>query len=346
MRTYDDDKTLAMIKATCCPDATGMELAAFIEQCKRTQLDPLSRQIYAIKRGNKTTVTVAIDGFRLIAERTGDYQGQSGPYWCGPDGDWRDVWLSKTPPTAAKIGVWRDRFREPCWGVARFDAYSTGGNMWQKMGDVMLAKCAEALALRKAFPQELSGLYTEDEMEQADAKQNPPPRHVDTATGEITNDVAPFDQMTSAAPKKTRSEIASCRDCGRPIAWTKNNQGQNRPYNVDKNNARTEQIHWDTCAGRLQNTPIQFKQPATIAPDNNEDDAPELYADMLGIEGFNDGYQAASRTEIVTKIRDGMRLLRHPVAYVTLDLDTMNEAELDVLLKKLRDEYRATQQKG
>ena len=67
----------------------------------------------------------------------------------------------------------RHDFKEPCWGVARFDAYAQkkkdGGlsAMWAGMGDVMVAKCSEALALRKAFPQELSGLYTGDEMAQS-----------------------------------------------------------------------------------------------------------------------------------------------------------------------------------
>ncbi len=93
------------------------------------------------------------------------------------------------------MGVWRKGFREPAYGVARFAAYAQtkkeGGltAMWQRMPDVMIAKCAEALALRKAFPQELSGLYTGDEM--AQAQPVPPPEHievVDTLTGEIVAD--------------------------------------------------------------------------------------------------------------------------------------------------------------
>lgn len=156
---------IATIKATVAKDATDSELKLFLAQCLRTGLDPLTRQIYFIKSRDKMQVTISIDGFRIVAERSGRYEGQLGPQWCGPDGNWRDVWLETGQPAAARVGIFRSGFREVLWGVATWKEFNKGIGQWPSMGAHMLAKVAEALALRKAFPNDLSGLYTSDEME-------------------------------------------------------------------------------------------------------------------------------------------------------------------------------------
>lgn len=162
-----------VILSTLSPGLSGNELRLFARICAQSGLDPFSRQIYAIKRAGRMTIQVGIDGYRALAERSGQYAGQLGPFWCGDNGEWTDVWLSKSPPVAAKIGVLRHDFKEPIWAVARLDAYRQSSNvLWGTMADVLLAKCAESLALRRAFPQMMHGLYTHEEMDQAGPPEN------------------------------------------------------------------------------------------------------------------------------------------------------------------------------
>lgn len=166
LTTWTPEQT-QLISSTIAPGCSGDELRLFAYACQRTGLDPFSRQIYAIKRGNKMTIQAGIDGLRSIAERSGQLDG-SETYWCGADGVWSDVWIGDKPPAAAKTIIHRKGCSHSFVGVARTQDYNAGQGLWSKMPAAMIAKCSEALSLRKAFPANLSGVYTTDEMEQAE----------------------------------------------------------------------------------------------------------------------------------------------------------------------------------
>ncbi len=149
-------------------DHSDDQFAEFVHSINRFQLDPFGNQIYSIlrpvrkgskemKRSNQT----GIDGYRLIADRTGAYAGNDDP-----------VFDSEGKPQRATVTVHKLVGGQRCQftATARWSEYFPGeqaGFMWKTKPHIMLGKCAEALALRKAFPAELSGLYTHEEMEQA-----------------------------------------------------------------------------------------------------------------------------------------------------------------------------------
>ena len=186
-----NEAEVALLKSQIASGATDGQLALFIQVCRQTGLNPFARQIYAVIRNEKQrdgsyapkmAIQTSIDGYRLLAQRSGEYAGQDGPYWYNPHTrEWVDVWLEEFPPAAAKVGVMRKGFTQPIYAVARFESYAVREyntntrkydgelkNLWAKMPELMIAKTAEALALRRAFPAELSGIYTDAEMEQAD----------------------------------------------------------------------------------------------------------------------------------------------------------------------------------
>lgn len=159
------------------------DVAVLFHQAKKTGLDPFRRQIYMITRkmrdgSRKPTIQTGIDGFYEIARRAaaaaGTTFGIPETYWCGDDGVWRDVWLPSQPPAAAKVVVTRGAASFTTVAVTR--EYMAQSPLWQKMPARMIAKCAEALAIRKAFPDVTSGLYTSEEMAQAGPGDQPQPQ--------------------------------------------------------------------------------------------------------------------------------------------------------------------------
>lgn len=168
---------VAVLREQIAPDTTDAELAHFARVCKATGLDPFRGQIYAIvrndsraPRGKRMTIQVGIDGLRRTSARTGLYQGTASEQWCASDLVWRDVWLDDEPPAAARVGVYRKGAREPIYAVATFRSYAQRTRdgrlvgLWASMPAEMLAKCAEAKALRRAFPDEAGDLYLDDEL--------------------------------------------------------------------------------------------------------------------------------------------------------------------------------------
>ena len=232
-----------LLRRTIAKGTTDDEFELFVYQCKRTGLDPLARQIYPVKRWDQSqgrevmAIQMAIDGFRLIAERSGKYAGQAGPFWCGHDGKWRDVWVDSEPPIAARVGALRSDFKEPCWGVASYKSYAqkkkdgSFTRMWQTMPDVMVAKCAEALALRKAFPQELSGLYTKDEMAQAAVVEDEPsyvpthetPEPYELSVPQLANNAG---NNWRAFGEELTAVLRSCETKADVFAWLEKNKDQ------------------------------------------------------------------------------------------------------------------------
>lgn len=179
---WTDDQAAVLRQTGISDDVTAAELSGFLHLCQRTQLDPFSRQIYLIgrkdKRANRVVFTpqTGIDGYRVIAHRviaeTREAFGYEDTLWCDSNGQWRDVWLPEAAPSAAKVTVLRNGQRFSAVALYREYAQTDyNGNptrMWKTMGANQIAKCAEALALRKAFPHDLAGVYTAEEMAQAD----------------------------------------------------------------------------------------------------------------------------------------------------------------------------------
>ena len=131
--------------------------------CQQTELNPILKQIYPVVRGNTMTIQTSIDGFRLMAERTRKYApGKESAFTYDKDGKLLSAtsYVKKLTPD----GTWH----EIAYTAFLSEYMVDSGALWKKMPHVMLSKCAEAAALRKAFPAELSKVYTPDEMQQAD----------------------------------------------------------------------------------------------------------------------------------------------------------------------------------
>lgn len=199
-----------LIKNTVCKGATNDELALFLYTAKRTGLDPLARQIHAVKRWDSVlgrevmAIQTGIDGYRLVADRTHKYA----------PGDIELLFDSKGGLLGATACV--KKLVEGTWidvkSTAYFDEYvqkkkdGTFIAMWKKMPRVMISKCAEALALRRAFPAELSGVYTEDELGQDVGGGLKEPKAKTTEPKQVTPQAEKKDAIPGEVVKRDEQE--------------------------------------------------------------------------------------------------------------------------------------------
>jgi len=203
---FTDEQT-RLIRNTYANGASEHEFSVFMEICRARRLNPLMRQVYFVSRWDSTKKTniwqpqISIDGMRAVAERTGKYAGQDEPEFIyGEDGGIR----------CAKVRVYRkDWGNRPAVGVAFWDEYvqrtkeGETTRMWKTMGHTMLAKCAESQALRKAFPEDLSGLYSPEEMAQASNEQ----RVTVTEDGEVIENALSKDQIMQLSSDILNSDL-------------------------------------------------------------------------------------------------------------------------------------------
>ncbi|MEZ2241751.1 phage recombination protein Bet [Microcoleus sp.] len=168
--TFNDSQVRLLKTTILDSETTNDELALFSLVCSRTGLDPFARQIYGIRRKGKLTFQTSIDGYRLIAERTKKYAGSDDAIFDEGLNLYQHFQTDRKQPTVATVTVWKlvDGTRCPFTASASWVQYSQAYNgkltdTWAKMPHLMLSKCAESLALRKAFPAELSGIYTSEE---------------------------------------------------------------------------------------------------------------------------------------------------------------------------------------
>lgn len=192
------------------------EFDGVMRRIDRAGLDLFRNQAYIIRNESDKTGEVSVEfrssiqALRMRANETGQYAGQRGPWWTGDGQDWTDVWLGDEPPAAAKVEVLRTDFEAPMTGIAKFDEYAAtyrSGDlmrMWAEMPAHMNAKCAEALALKRAFPQSLGGILTRAEMHRDDRGANPR----DGQAGQEASPESPSQQ----SPSQRGSDVSTLND--------------------------------------------------------------------------------------------------------------------------------------
>lgn len=253
---------LALVKQTVAQGATDAELKLYLYDCARQGVHPLDRLLHFTKRGGKYTPVTSIDLMRTRAADTDEYAGSDDAVFTFEDD-------TPMPPASARVTVWRFVQGQRCafTATARWMEYcpaSGQDHMWRKMPHTMLAKCAEALALRKGFPRQLAGLYAKEEMDQAgpEVSQMPTPARQEapgtthaaqSAPQAPARPVAPQDDIAEAMP--TLEPVISDAQrkrffaIGKSKGWTQDAMKQMlEAHGFLSSSAITKAAYQDICA--------------------------------------------------------------------------------------------------
>lgn len=211
-RTDFDDAQMKLLKNTIAEGTTNDEFAMFLEVCKRKNLDPFSKQVYCIVykgKNRKVSIQMSIDGYRVQASRSGLYAGNDDILYNDTLTQYEHLKAfkgTKNPyPVTATATVYKmmGGVRVPFAATCNWFDYYPGddfkGQMWRNFPYTMLGKVAEALALRKAFPDQLEGLYVEEEMHQASALPLEAPPEKERTTPPNANDIRDIKIMAQKA---------------------------------------------------------------------------------------------------------------------------------------------------
>ena len=187
---WERPENLDLIKKTVAPGLSDTEFAMFCHVARARRLDPLQKQIYAMKRRtwnadskeyeNRMVLQVGIDGLRSIANRTELYMPSDKLPLVEGEGTNNlrvTVWVEKWHQASNQ---WK-QFGATAYYREFVQTHKTQNgkiepvSMWEKMPLGQTEKCAEAKALRRGWPEELGQFYIPEETLQTTGAEVLPP---------------------------------------------------------------------------------------------------------------------------------------------------------------------------
>lgn len=251
---------LDLIRQTDARDCNDQEFNSYIEVSKALGLSPLRKQISAIVfNKNKPdkrnmAIIVRIDGFRAIANRSGDYR----PMDTAPIFDIDETKKSPTNPhgiVRCEVRCWKKYGAEwfPIVGEAYWDEFAplekewgegpdgrraptgreTLASNWAKMPRLMIAKVAESQALRRGWPEQLSGVYSDEEMERSVIIE-----------GSATEIVAGHQEQQRQARLGGSEGVMICAELGLPLERVERGAIADRINEIYRSAQEPEFIEW------------------------------------------------------------------------------------------------------